>query len=376
MQSLFSNFSQLWVFLTGLCTFLSFSESSACPQVGSANLPGVLAGFPELWIPALYKRMHLCPALGCSVSPILMGLGVTAQEGGKGSLSYRAVQSLEISPELSPPAEQNHHTFVFSLGALGFPVPSSPPSNSFQTRSVETAKPAPNCPTSFWSSEPSSLTFDRNIGLYQLTVQWEQAQVGQTALRPHSDSLNRVTTVLMPNKCLPNAVERTCSHHWYAVLMDLGNERPCIAAFLRQVLYLINAVHKLYNYTSMCHCQIYTLLHTVRLRWFHFIALQMDFWKDISLNFLCSTDKQSTWETWSSLCKCSTCPKIKNMTPANKFCTLPMQWPSHSVGCSPASPSPRRSHHFRTNSTGLGYNALWCLLIWPTSSSLMGFCLH
>lgn len=180
----------------------------------------------------------------------------------------------------------------------------------------------------------------------------------------------------MPNKCLPNAVERTCSHHWYAVLMDLGNERPCIAAFLRQVLYLINAVHKLYNYTSMCHCQIDTLLHTVRLRWFHFIALQMDFWKDISLNFLCSTDKQSTWETWSSLCKCSTCPKIKNMTPANKFCTLPMQWPSHSVGCSPASPSPRKSHHFRTNSTGLGCNALWCLLIWPTSSSLMGFCLH
>lgn len=112
--------------------------------------------------------------------------------------------------------------------------------------------------------------------------------------------------VLMLNKCLPNTVERTCFHHWYAALMDLWNERHCIAAFLRQVLYFINAVHKLYNYTSICHCQIYTLLHTVRLRWFHFIALQMDFWKDISLNFSCSTDifvHQSTCRTWSSLYK-------------------------------------------------------------------------
>lgn len=132
--------------------------------------------------------------------------------------------------------------------------------------------------------------------------------------------------VLMLNKCLPNTVERMC-FHCYAVLMDLWNERHCIAAFLRQLLYLINAVHKLYNYTSICHCQIYTLLHTVRLRWFHFIALQMDFWKDISLNFLCSTDRQSTWKTWNSLCKCSTCPEIKNTTPTNNFYTLPIQWP-------------------------------------------------
>lgn len=111
--------------------------------------------------------------------------------------------------------------------------------------------------------------------------------------------------VLTLNKCLPNTVERIY-FRWYALLMDLWNESHCIAAFLRQVLYLINAVHKLYNYTSICHCQIYTLLHTVRLRWFHFIALQMDFGKCISLKFLCSTDRQSTWKAWGSLCKCST----------------------------------------------------------------------
>lgn len=103
--------------------------------------------------------------------------------------------------------------------------------------------------------------------------------------------------------------------------MDLWNESHGIAAFLKQVLYLINAVHKLYNYTSICHCQIYTLLHTVRLRWFHFIALQMDFWKRISLKFLCSTDRQSTWKTWGSLCKCST-----YNTPWNKKCGTNKHW--------------------------------------------------
>lgn len=172
-------------------------------------------------------------------------------------------------------------------------------------------------------------------------------------------------------------VDRTYCH-CYAVLMDFWNERHCIAAFLRQVLYLINAVHKLYNYTSICHCQIYTLLHTVRLRWFHFIALQMDFCKRISLKFSCSTDRQSTWKTWGSLWKCSTYNMLWNKKRGIKqqnFYTLTIWWPFQSVGCSPAFPSPTKRHHFRTNSTGLRCHALQCLLIWPTSS-LMEACLH
>lgn len=124
--------------------------------------------------------------------------------------------------------------------------------------------------------------------------------------------------VLTLNKCLQNTMERIY-FHWYAVLMDLWNESHCIAAFLRQVLYLINAVHKLYNYTSICHCQIYTLLHTVRLRWFHFIAQQMDFWKCISLKFLVAlTGKARERHGVPCVNAAPTiCPEIKNVSLTN-----------------------------------------------------------
>lgn len=172
-------------------------------------------------------------------------------------------------------------------------------------------------------------------------------------------------------------VDRTYCH-CYAVLMDFWNESHCIAAFLRQVLYLINAVHKLYNYTSICHCQIYTLLHTVRLRWFHFIALQMDFCKCISLKFSCSTDRQSTWKTWGSLWKCSTYNILWNKKRGiNKqwIFTLLRYGGLSKCRLQSSVPFPHQEHHFRTNSTGLCCHALHCLLIWPTSS-LMKACLH
>lgn len=121
MQSWFSNFSQLWVFLTGLCTFLSFSESSACPQVGSANLSGVLAGFPELWIPALYRRMHLCPALGCSVSPILMGLGVTAHRGWKGIPQLQSCAKPGDLPRIVTSSRTKPPYFCILFGCFGLP---------------------------------------------------------------------------------------------------------------------------------------------------------------------------------------------------------------------------------------------------------------
>lgn len=95
-------------------------------------------------------------------------------------LQSRAVQTAwrpaGHSPQTSHLQQNKTTTLFYSLVALGFPVlmpVPAPPANSFQTRSAETAKPAPNIPTSFWSFQPSSLTFDRNIKLWQLTVQWE-----------------------------------------------------------------------------------------------------------------------------------------------------------------------------------------------------------
>lgn len=130
-----------------------------------------------MWLVSHLSTEEHTPLPGPGLFPVSHPLrtvsnNTQSEERDPSAAELSCADSLETyrsqSPEFSPPAEQNHHTFVFFLGALGFPVlmpVPAPPSNPFQTRSVETAKPAPNIPTSFWSFQPGSLTFDRNIKL-------------------------------------------------------------------------------------------------------------------------------------------------------------------------------------------------------------------
>lgn len=80
-----------------LPTALSFSESSARPQVTSVNLQGACGWFPSALNPScLQKNASLCPALGCSLSPIHVGLWVTTHRVCKGTpqLQSWAVQTV------------------------------------------------------------------------------------------------------------------------------------------------------------------------------------------------------------------------------------------------------------------------------------------
>lgn len=209
---------------------------------------------------------------------------------GKGSLIYRVElrkqsgdrEILKISLEsLSPESSSlaDLYAFVCLFGTLGFcfclcfPTAvhclscSNTPCKSFPNQKHRDSKAHTELPHS--QDGPFSLECDIWQKYYIITVN------SSMRVSPHgaNSALSGLTVtlwtiwqlVLMLNKCLPNTMERIY-FHWHAVLMDLWNESHCIAAFLRQVLYLINAVHKLYNYIPICHCQIYTLLHTVRLR--------------------------------------------------------------------------------------------------------------
>lgn len=161
------------------------------------------------------------------------------------------------------------------------------PANPFQTRSIETAKLTQNSPTAVCNISQK---------YYIVTVNSSMTATKRRASSPFSGLTTTLSTVwqlLTLNRCLPNTVERIC-HHWYAVLMHFWNESHCIAAFWRHVLCIINAIHKLYNYTSICHCPIYLIICKSILGWFHLIALQMVFWERISLRLLCSTNRQST----------------------------------------------------------------------------------
>lgn len=177
-----------------LLTTLSFSSWSIHSSELQWELcmpPGQLCK-PARWqwlvslslTPSSLQRDAPVPSPGLFTVPHPRGAdcGWQHTQWGKGSpaTELSCANSLETCSSLSPgfslPAEQNHCPFLFSLGALGFPVllpVPAPPSSSFQTTSAEKAEPAPDFPTSY---QPCSLAFDRNVKLHQLAVQGGQMQ--------------------------------------------------------------------------------------------------------------------------------------------------------------------------------------------------------